>query len=110
MPGSFGPKILIPNEPGACHETGETFERETTPGEGGDAAAYGIVVRRSARGWQVGDEQAADLTSAMVLADLLATDLGSGRTGQEEAPGAQARRLAPARPPGQLARPASTAS
>ena len=27
MPGSFGPKILIPNEPGACHETGETFER-----------------------------------------------------------------------------------
>jgi hypothetical protein len=35
------------------------------------------VVRRSARGWQVGDEQAADLTSAMVLAGLLAADLGS---------------------------------
>jgi len=35
------------------------------------------VVRRSERGWQVGDEQAADLTSAMVLADLLAADLGS---------------------------------
>jgi ANTAR domain len=35
------------------------------------------VVRRSAQGWQVGDEQAADLTSAMVLADLLAADLGS---------------------------------
>ena len=34
-------------------------------------------MRRSARGWQVGDEQAADLTSAMVLADLLAADLGS---------------------------------
>ena len=48
---------------------------ETTPEQ--DASADGIVVRRSARGWQVGDEQAADLTSAMVLADLLAADLGS---------------------------------
>jgi hypothetical protein len=35
------------------------------------------VVRRSEQGWQVGDEQAADLTSAMVLADLLAAELGS---------------------------------
>lgn len=36
-----------------------------------------MVVRRSKAGWQVGNEQAADLTSAMVLADLLAADLGS---------------------------------
>lgn len=36
-----------------------------------------IVVRRGEHGWQVGDEQAADLTSAMVLADLLAADLGT---------------------------------
>ena len=42
-----------------------------------DAAADGVVVRRSEHGWQVGDEQAADLTSAMVLADLLAADLGA---------------------------------
>ena len=35
------------------------------------------MVRRSEQGWQVGDEQAADLTSAMVLADLLAAELGS---------------------------------
>ena len=34
------------------------------------------MVRRSQHGWQVGDEQTADLTSAMVLADLLAADLG----------------------------------
>jgi hypothetical protein len=40
---------------------------------GGEA----IVVRRGEHGWQIGDEQAADLTSAMVLADLLAADLGS---------------------------------
>jgi hypothetical protein len=39
--------------------------------------ASGLVVRRNEQGWQVGDEQAADLTSAMVLADLLAAELGS---------------------------------
>jgi len=44
----------------------------TTPDE--------TVVRRSGRSWIVGDEQAPDLTSAMVLADLLAADL-AGKTG-----------------------------
>jgi ANTAR domain len=50
---------------------------ETTPSEGEAAPADGIVVRRSARGWQVGAEESADLTSAMMLADLLAADLGT---------------------------------
>jgi hypothetical protein len=45
---------------------GETTRRE---------AADGVVVRRSEQGWQVGEEETADLTSAMVLADLLAADL-----------------------------------
>jgi hypothetical protein len=36
-----------------------------------------IVVRRGEHGWQVGNEETADLTSAMVLADLLAADLGT---------------------------------
>ena len=36
-----------------------------------------VLVRRSGQGWQVGSEETADLTSAMVLADLLAGDLGS---------------------------------
>jgi hypothetical protein len=40
-----------------------------------DAAGDGVVVRRSGAGWQVGPEQTPDLTSAMVLADLLAEDL-----------------------------------
>ena len=31
-----------------------------------------VLVRRSGQGWQVGPEETADLTSAMVLADLLA--------------------------------------
>jgi hypothetical protein len=45
------------------------------------------VVRRSGRGWIVGDEQAPDLTSAMVLADLLAADLAGkpGRPGESAA-------------------------
>ena len=67
---------------------------ETTQREGGHAAPGGrgtvpisepisgpisgpVVVRRSGQGWQVGPEETADLTSAMVLADLLAADLGS---------------------------------
>ena len=36
-----------------------------------------VIVRRSGQGWRVGAEETADLTSAMVLADLLAADLGS---------------------------------
>ena len=52
------------------------MDAETTR-EGGEPAAEPVVVRRSGRGWQVGAEQTADLTSAMVLADLLAADLGA---------------------------------
>src|SRR5487761_1735644 len=33
-----------------------------------------VVVRKAERGWVVGDENVADLTSAMVLADLFAAD------------------------------------
>ncbi len=44
------------------------------PKPGADASE--LVVRRCEQGWQVGGEQAADLTSAMVLADLLAAELG----------------------------------
>jgi len=40
-----------------------------------DQAPDGVVVRRSGQGWLVGEEQVADLTSAMVLADLLAANL-----------------------------------
>ena len=50
---------------------GETAQREDEA-----TSEDGIVLRRSGQGWQVGPEQLADLTSAMVLADLLAADLG----------------------------------
>jgi ANTAR domain len=38
------------------------------------------VARRTATGWRVGDEEVSDLTSAMVLADLLAADLPTQAT------------------------------
>ena len=41
-----------------------------------DESAGELVVRRSGQGWRVGGEEADDLTSAMVLADLLAAELG----------------------------------
>jgi hypothetical protein len=57
------------------------MDAETTQRDGSihprDAAGEPVVVRRSGQGWQVGPEETADLTSAMVLADLLAADLGS---------------------------------
>jgi hypothetical protein len=53
------------------------MDAETTQRGSGDAAGEPVIVRRSGQGWQVGPEETADLTSAMVLADLLAADLGS---------------------------------
>jgi hypothetical protein len=37
-----------------------------------------VVVRRAERGWVVGEENVCDLTSAMVLADLIAADQADG--------------------------------
>ena len=51
------------------------MDTETTQRD--DAAGEPVVVRRSGQGWRVGAEETADLTSAMVLADLLAADLRS---------------------------------
>src|ERR1700733_7579809 len=46
---------------------------ETAP----DDADASMVVRRAPGGWRVGEEETADLTSAMVLADMLAAELGA---------------------------------
>ncbi len=47
----------------------------TGPANDGDTAPMEAVAWRTANGWRVGDEEVPDLTSAMVLADLLAADL-----------------------------------
>ena len=53
------------------------MDGDTTQHDEPDESADGVVVRRSEQGWLVGGEETTDLTSAMVLADLLADDLGS---------------------------------
>jgi hypothetical protein len=65
-----------------------------------------LVVRRCEQGWQVGGEQAADLTSAMVLADLLAAELGT--PGVVGAPGSGPPRAQPASEEDEAARLAVT--
>ena len=71
-------------------------------GRGAGAGSYrredAPVARRTATGWRVGNEEVSDLTSAMVLADLLAAELpaqgpttpgspaGSGRRDEAEPP------------------------
>ena len=69
------------------------------------------VVRRSGRGWVVGDEKVSDLTSAMVLADLLAADLASSSSSDLAAaskPTARARPLGEAAGEDEAARLAVT--
>ncbi len=46
------------------------------PAGGVEPSRDAVVVRRSGQGWQVGNEEASDLTSAMVLADLFAAEAG----------------------------------
>jgi hypothetical protein len=43
-----------------------------------DGSTAGVVIRRTPEGWQVDDGDRGDLTSAMVLADLLTDDLAPG--------------------------------
>jgi len=47
------------------------------PANDGDTAPMEAVARRTPTGWRVGDEEVPDLTSAMVLADLLAAELAA---------------------------------
>ena len=71
----------------------------------GTAVSGETVVRRSERGWVVGDEEASDLTSAMVLADLLAADLASSGPAVAETGTAAAVAPAPAKLAPRHARP-----
>jgi ANTAR domain-containing protein len=48
------------------------------PQEDAGPAGAGLVIRRTAGGWQVGEHEVPDLTSAMVLADLFAPELAEG--------------------------------
>ncbi len=58
------------------------------PARPGTATADGMVIKRSPEGgWAVGEDETGDLTSAMVLADLIAGELTPGsRPARPEAP------------------------
>ena len=79
------------------------MDAETTQRGSGDAAGEPVVVRRSGQGWQVGSEETADLTSAMVLADLLAADLGPPAASTSGPPAASTSGPPTAPPSGPLA-------
>jgi ANTAR domain len=57
--------------------TGDGHSRAEAPGEPpAPGAEAGPVVRRTRDGWRVGGDEVPDLTSAMILADLLAAEQG----------------------------------
>jgi hypothetical protein len=69
----------------------EAADGEKPSGGAGNPVLGGEpVARRTATGWRVGDEEVSDLTSAMVLADLLAADLHGPGTPATPAPAAPA--------------------
>jgi ANTAR domain len=61
-------------EPATRHGQGHT---DLGPANDGHTAPMEAVARRTPNGWRVGDEEVPDLTSAMVLADLLAAELAA---------------------------------
>jgi ANTAR domain-containing protein len=66
--------------------------RRDTWGPGSYRREDAPVARRTATGWRVGDEEVSDLTSAMVLADLLAAELPAGGPPTPGSPAASAQR------------------
>jgi hypothetical protein len=70
---------------GSWQRRGPARGDRSAPGDGTSSAGTGAyrladapVARRTPTGWRVGDEEVSDLTSAMVLADLLAAELPAG--------------------------------
>ena len=71
-------------------------DRAGGPANDGPTVPMEAVARRTATGWRVGDEEVPDLTSAMVLADLLAAELSAEEQAELDsasprAPGARGR-------------------
>ncbi len=70
-------------------------DRDLGPVTDGPTVPMDAVARRTPTGWRVGDEEVPDLTSAMVLADLLAAELSA----EEQADLDAAASAAPPAPP-----------
>ena len=74
-------------------------DRHLSPVTDGPTVPMDAVARRTPTGWRVGDEEVPDLTSAMVLADLLAAELSA----EEQADLDAAAAAAPPAPPREAA-------
>jgi hypothetical protein len=70
--GDFG----LAERGGGTEEAG-AGKPDLGPANDGHTAPIEAVARRTPTGWRVGDEEVPDLTSAMVLADLLAAELSA---------------------------------
>jgi len=70
-------------------------DRDQGPASDGPTAPMEAVARRTPTGWRVGDEEVPDLTSAMVLADLLAAELSAEEQAELDAAAAAAPETAP---------------
>jgi hypothetical protein len=110
---SSGPDRAAPEvgqAPGGDPAQAAGSAAEFTADPSGPASSGGLnapgeeaVVRRTADGWRVGDDELPDLTSAMVLADLLAAELptdiqpavpaAAAQSAQDEQVAEEARRL-----------------
>ena len=65
-------------------------DRDLSPVTDGPTVPMDAVARRTPTGWRVGDEEVPDLTSAMVLADLLAAELSAEEQAELDAAAAAA--------------------
>jgi ANTAR domain len=74
-PGKHAAQGLPDQGRGQPGRTEGTATGEASGESGSPLLGAEPVARRTATGWRVGDEEVSDLTSAMVLADLLAADL-----------------------------------
>ena len=74
-PGKHAAQGLPDQGRGRPAQTGATSAGRASGEPGNPVLGAEPVARRTATGWRVGDEEVSDLTSAMVLADLLAADL-----------------------------------
>ena len=80
---------------GSAGVPGDTQDNGTIPGTDADTGPF-QAVERTPSGWRVGDEELPDLTSAMVLADILNAELTADEQAELDAGGASGPPPAPA--------------
>jgi hypothetical protein len=88
-----GDGLGMTDRSGAAGSRGD--DQDLGPAADGPTVPMDAVARRTPTGWRVGDEEVPDLTSAMVLADLLAAELSAEEQADLDAAAASAPPQAP---------------